>query len=400
MLIWSVFAILTALAAVAVMAPYARARRNQAVGDAKPLDLELGGTDAEVYKDQLTEIERDLARGVVTEGEADAARLEVSRRLLRAAEALDQADGFAAGAKVQPAPGIVSHPWRARAVLLTSFVFVPLLAAVVYLSYGAPGLGDRPLADRLATSVENQDVAILVARVENALAENPDDARGWSILAPVYARQGRFADARNAYRQLIRIQGGSPMLFSDLGEIVVVQNQGLVTADAMVRFDEALAIDPTFPKARYYRALGLVQEGDTDTARSILIAMREEGGPSAPWTEDVDSLLANIEGVASTADPSRAPVINANDAAALAALPEVDRRRAIEGMVENLAVRLEGTPFDLAGWSQLVRSYVTLERREEAQAALQAAMEVFREDQPARLRLLTIAEELQLEQPL
>ena len=407
MFAWFIFAVLTAIAAITVLAPYARERRKLVKAGTASDSSDFGGSDTEVYKDQLGEIDRDLARGVINEAEAEAARLEVSRRLLRAADAAeapseaapDETQSAQTAPDSDPKPKPL-HPWRGRVVLATAFVFVPLVAVATYLAYGAPGLGDRPLAARLATSVENQDVAILVARVENALAEDPDDARGWAILAPVYARQGRFADARNAYRQLIRIQGGSPTLFSDLGELIVVENQGLVTVDATASFDDALAMNPAFPKARYYRALGLVQEGQTEVAREALIALREEGGPSAPWTESVDRLLANMESAALGSDATRAPVIDPNDAAAIAALPEVDRRRAIEGMVDGLAARLESAPYDLAGWSQLVRSYVTLERRVEAQDALQSAMNLFRDDQPARLRLLTIAEELQLEQPL
>jgi cytochrome c-type biogenesis protein CcmH len=270
---------------------------------------------------------------------------------------------------------------------------VPLAAIGLYLSFGAPGMPDRPLADRLAASVENQDAAILLARVEEAVQQNPDDVRGWAILAPIYARQGRFSDARGAYVQLLRLQGDDPRLLTDFGEVIVVENQGLVTEEAMQRFLAALDIDPGFPKARYYRALGLVQEGQTDRARQILLALRNDGGPDAPWTASVDALLNDMDGAA------RLPAPSQEGAAAIAALPEAERRAAIEGMVDGLAARLADQPDDLAGWSQLIRSYATLGRPEDAQASLQTAIEFFETDNPARLRLLTIAEELQLEAP-
>lgn len=371
MLVWVVFAVLTAIAAIAVLLPYARARRE--AGD-------LGGSDAEVYKDQLSEIDKDLERGALSEAEAESARLEISRRLLKASDLPD----------IQQTPTINPPRWRPRLVLATAFLVVPLSALALYFSFGSPGMPDNPLAERLSATVENQDVAILVARVENAVQENPDDARGWAILAPIYARQGRFFEARGAYQQLLRIEGDNPTLFTDLGEVIVVENQGLVTEEAMQQFRAALDVEPSFPKARYYRALGLVQEGELDQARAILIALRNDGGPDAPWTASVDALLADMPGAV------RVPAPDADAAEAVLSLPETERRAAIEGMVDGLATRLTDQPDDLAGWSQLVRSYAALGDRDQAERSLWTALDIFQTDNPARLRLLTIAEELQL----
>ncbi len=376
MFIWGVFAVLTALAAIAVLWPYARARRVEA---------EAGGSDAEVYKDQLREIDQDLGRGVLSEAEAESARIEISRRLLKASDLDDAAQQAASkGGRL-----------RAGFVLMTAFLVVPLLAIALYVSFGAPGLPDRPLADRLAADVQEQDAAILIARVEQAVADDPNDVRGWSILAPIYARQGRFFEARRAYEQLSRLLGDEPALLTDWGEVIVIENQGLVTEEAMGHFLAALDADPSFAKARYYRALGLIQDGQTEEARAILIALRNDGGPDAPWTESVTALLDNMEGAAAISERVSAP--DEQSAQAIAALPEAERRQAIEGMVAGLAARLEDQPDDLAGWSQLIRSYVTLGQREEAQRSLLTALDFFETDNPARLRLLTIAEELQLQ---
>jgi cytochrome c-type biogenesis protein CcmH len=376
-LVWVVFAVLTAVAAIAVLLPYARARSNAA-----DLVDDLGGSDAEVYKDQLAEIDKDVERGALSPAEADAARLEISRRLLKASDLPD----------VQSSAGVAQPSrWRPRLVLVTAFAIVPASALALYFWFGAPGMPDNPLAERLSANVENQDVAILIARVEGAVQDNPDDARGWAILAPIYARQGRFFDARGAYQQLLRIEGENPVLLTDLGEVIVVENQGLVTEEAMQQFMAALELEPGFPKARYYRALGLVQEGRVEQARGILTALRNDGGPDAPWTASVDALLADMQSAV------RVPAPNADAAEAIRSLPEQERRAAIEGMVDGLAARLADQPDDLAGWSQLIRSYVALGERADAERSLWTALALFEADNPARLRLLTIAEELQLE---
>lgn len=373
------FAAATALAAIAVLVPYARGQRQMR----EDAGASTGGSDAEVYKDQLGEIERDVARGMLNEAEAEAARIEISRRLLKAS---DLHEGPTDG-KAIPA----TSKLRSGAVLLTAFVLVPAGALAIYLAFGSPGTVDRPLADRLTSSLENQDAAILIARVEAALAENPDDARGWTILAPIYARQGRFAEASGAYEQLLRIQGDDPFVLVELGELIVVENQGLVTQEAMNRFIQALDMDPANPKARYYRALGLVQEGDQEEARAILLALRNDSAADAPWLDTVDTLLDDMDSAALIPAPDRA------SAQAIADLPQADQQAAIESMVAGLAARLQESPDDLEGWTRLIRAYTVLEAPVQAASALAAALDHFEADSPARQRLLTLAQELQLE---
>lgn len=378
-LVWIVFAGATALAAIAVLLPYARGHR-EARKDREP---DVGGADAEVYKDQLEEVERDLKRGVLDKAEAEAARIEISRRLLKATD-LDDGNGD------RDTPSSLNK-FRSATVLATAFVVVPAAALALYLSFGSPGIPDRPLSDRLSESVENQDVAILIARVEQALAENPDDARGWAVLAPIYARQGRLDESRNALEQLLRLEGDDSVILTELGELIVVQNQGLVTQEALARFESALQIDPGFPKARYYSALALVQAGEQDQARSALLALRSDGGPDAPWMESVETLLNEMDSAAFLPPP------DAGSAQAISELTPEDQQAAIENMVAGLAARLQDSPEDLEGWSQLIRAYVVLEAPIQARSALAAALDHFENDSPARQRLLTIAQELELQ---
>lgn len=378
MLVWMMFAGATALAAIAVLVPYAKGQRQMR----EDASSSAGGSDAEVYKDQLGEIERDAARGMLNTAEADAARIEISRRLLKAN---DLREGL-----LEETSAPTTSKLRSGAVLVTAFALVPVSALAIYLTFGSPGTADRPLSDRLASSVENQDVAILIARVEAALADDPDDARGWDILAPIYARQGRFAEARGAYEQFLRIQGDDPFVLVEVGELIVLENQGMVTQEAMGWIVEGLSLDPTNPKARYYRALGLVQDGQQDEARSILLALRNDSAADAPWLETVDALLDDMDSVALLPAPDNA------SAQAIADLPQADQQAAIEGMVAGLAARLQESPDDLEGWTRLIRAYTVLEAPVQAASALAAALDHFETDSPARQRLLTMSQELEL----
>src|ERR1700681_86064 len=127
MTLWFLFALMTALAVFAVLWPLGRSREPAP-----------SGSDVAVYRDQLQEIDRDRAAGLIPEEEAQAARVEVSRRLLSAADAAE--------AETRGSPG--ADLWRRRAAALAALIVLPLGAGGLYLSLGSPALARQALANR------------------------------------------------------------------------------------------------------------------------------------------------------------------------------------------------------------------------------------------------------------
>src|SRR4051812_43970887 len=122
MYLWFVFALMTVAAIFAVLWPLGR--RQASAG---------GGSEANVYRDQLAEVDRDLAGGLIGASEAEAARIEISRRLLAVADS--------------PEPGVAhSSTGLRRAVALIALIGIPLAALALYLPLGSPQIGDFPLA--------------------------------------------------------------------------------------------------------------------------------------------------------------------------------------------------------------------------------------------------------------
>jgi cytochrome c-type biogenesis protein CcmH len=239
MLFWLALVLMTGAAVLAVLWPLSRARETEAARDA----------DIAVYRDQLHEIERDRARGVLPEAEAEAARVEVSRRLL-AADARPVRTS---------APGAL---YRRRIAAVIALAGIPLFALGIYAAVGSPGMPDAPLSARLAKPPEQQDIALLVKRIEAHLAQNPNDARGWEVLAPVYLRMGRAADAVKARENILRLAGSNAVREADLGEALVAAQNGLVDAQARAAFARALAHDPKNAKAKFYLDLAAKQQAE------------------------------------------------------------------------------------------------------------------------------------------
>ena len=189
MLLWIILACLTAIVLLVLLRPLAGAGSD---------DRSAEAFDAAVYRDQLGEIDSDRARGLIGEEEAEAARVEIARRLLAA-------DSKARGVAAQSQ----ARTRRARAAMIAVAVALPLLALGLYLAYGSPRLPDQPLAARLQDPASDQNLEALVARVEARLREHPEEGEGWDVIAPVYMGWRRYRDAADAYAQAIRLLGES-----------------------------------------------------------------------------------------------------------------------------------------------------------------------------------------------
>ncbi|MBX9711439.1 MAG: c-type cytochrome biogenesis protein CcmI, partial [Xanthobacteraceae bacterium] len=270
---WFVFALMTTAAVFAVLWPLGRGARTAP-----------GGSETLVYKDQLAEIARDAKAGLIGAPEAEAARVEIGRRLL-AASASEQGDVQTTNVRFR------------RAVSVIALVGLPLIAAAFYLQLGSPMLGDFPLADRMRTASATDSLDKLVAQVEAVLEKNPADGRGWNVLAPVLMKLGRFDDAVRAYRNSITYNGETAARRSDLGEALAAAANGVVTGDAKSEFERALALDTQDFKARYFIALAAEQDGRTKEAGDIWRAMLANAPQDAPWKPLVQAALARLGGI-------------------------------------------------------------------------------------------------------
>jgi cytochrome c-type biogenesis protein CcmH len=345
-LFWILIALLTGAAVLAVLMPLGRASAVQ----------DPARQARDVYRDQLGELQRDRAEGRISAEEAEAARAEIARRLI------------ATENEAAPATGQGSRSAR-RGTALAALVGIPVLTLVVYLGLGAPNLPGQPLAARLAAPTVPDDIDVLLAKVEEHLAQNPGDGRGWEVIAPVYLRLGRMDEAATAYRNAIRLLGPTAARQTGLGEAILASEEGVVTADARRAFEAATAADPSAPGPRFYLALAAEQEGKPAEAAKTLHALLADAPADAPWRGAVVAALARVEPGAQPTGP------NAEQVAAAETMAPADRTAMIETMVSGLAERLKDQPDNVEGWLKLIRSYVVLGRADDAAEAARDALQ-------------------------
>ena len=372
MTLWLILALMTGAAIFAVIWPLAQNSKAA-----------RSGSDVAVYRDQLNELERDLAAGSIGKTEAEAARVEISRRLLAAADTAK-----AAAVAVTPS----AAAWHRRAVALVALLLLPVGAGSLYLRLGSPGLASEPLTAQRGVQPDQQTpIENIVAKVEVHLQNNPKDGRGWEVLAPVYMQLGRYTDSVNAWRNALALLGESADREANLGEALVAEANGVVTADAKTAFVRAVTLDNTTVSARYYLGTAAEQDGKREEAAKIWRDLIAEAPAGAHWVSDVRAALARVEAspAASSPGPSAAQI-------AVATKQSPDQQTAmIRGMVDGLAARLQQDGSDLDGWVKLVRSYKVLGELDKAQSAIGDAQRALANDPEKRKRFDVALKELE-----
>ena len=311
-------------------------------------------SDVQIYKDQLLEIDRDLAQGLVSEAEHDASRVEIARRLLKAAERKDAAISTSRQIVQLTAVGLL--------------MFLPAATLAAYLMLGSPSSPDQPLQARMEQLDGEQNITALVARVEGHLANNPEDGQGWLVLAPVYVKMGRVADASDAYSRALKLVPPTAELWSSYGETLVMQSSGMVTEAARKAFEQAAGLEPGHVKSAFFLAMAMNQERKFAEAEKAWTALLRDAPEEAPWVR-VARLHLEAAREELGEDGTAEPGPSRQEVEAASEMSEADRQAFIASMVEGLRERLDDQGGTVSEWTRLMRAYMVMGREEDARLA-------------------------------
>ena len=402
MIFWIVAVVLLVVVAVGVVWPLVRGR-----SDAR----DEADFDIEVFRDQLTELDREHREGRLQYAEAEAAKAEISRRIL-AADAARKGDGGA---------GEDRHP--VAAVVLS--VILAGSAVSAYLYTGSPNQPSLPYAERederkqrtAGTRGQQMDLSALAERLKKRLSEDTDNVQGWQLLARTYMTMGNFAEAVAAFEQLIALNGADSGTFAAYGEAITLAAQGLITPKSQAAFRAALAKNFKEPTARFYLALADWQRGEHRKAYDGWVALMAETPSNATWagvlqqrlTEASEKLGLDVAALPKLLPPSAPPETatpenspqrlggpTGEDVAAAQQMLPKERQEMIRGMVAGLAAKLEEDPANFEGWKRLIRSYSVLGEKALAKEALDNALAQFTRAPFVKRQLLALGQEFGL----
>lgn len=194
--------------------------------------IERSAVNAAVLRDQFAELERDRASGTLSAADHEQAKQELQRRVL------DEVS-------VDVTTSIAGTGSKRAAVALATLL--PLAAFSAYLALGNPA-ALAPQAER-SPPVTRAEVEAMVASLEEKLKRNPDDPKGWVMLARSYRAFARHEDAANAFARAGAVVDLEPQLLAEYAETLAISRNGDLNGEPTKLLERALKLDPQHPFA-------------------------------------------------------------------------------------------------------------------------------------------------------
>lgn len=318
-----------------------------------------------IYRDQLQGLERDLSIGNIAPEEYEATRDELQLRLLEDTEESDAAVGARE-----------LGFWTRQRTAATLAIVLPLGAASMYLWLGNPS-AINPVASQV---VSNEKIVQMVDTLAARLQANPDNPKGWAMLARSYKVMGRLDESEQAFEKARDAVSMDADLLVEYADLIATRTDS-VEGRPLELVNKALVLDPKHPTGLMMSGIAAYRRSDFSTAVTQwekLLTVLEPGSADAQQVEaDIADARAKTEISAisnkSTAQnakmtPSTGGSISKQQPLDPGSAPPMSQEK-INQMVERLAERLKSTPDDLAGWARLARAYKVQGRLAEAEQA-------------------------------
>ncbi len=319
------------------------------------------------FKVRLQKIDADLESKKLSVSDADDARAELARELMRHRAVMSDTS---------------QSPTKNRAgtvISVASFAVIAL-AFAAYFGLGTPispiaELDTEQLLAQSEAEIEFQEAMI---RVEEQTRIDPDDIRAWQVLSSAYVNSARYSEAANAFRHVLRLEPPTADRLTDLAQALLMISPAEVDPEAIELLKKAVELDPTHPRSRFFLAVDATRLGQWDSAVEQWNSLLDLATDDEPWVaaarESLEVALARGE----TVTPADAiqPNIDENIIDENIIIDEAQAAQ-IRSMVASLDERLASEGGTIEEWTQLVRSYLVLNEREMAQQTFERAIAAY-----------------------
>ncbi len=331
MITFSIIAVLLIAGALLFVLPPLLGRPASTAANANSAEVNLA-----VYRDQLHELDAELAAGSIEPAQYESARHDLEKRVIEdsrlAAEVAPQA--------VQPLHG----RWPA----LTVALLIPLLAIGLYLKLGTPAGLNPEAANPQEAAAENgpahsispQQIEAMVTKLEQRLEKQPDDADGWSVLARSYAALQRYEESSTAYGRAIDLQPNNAQLLADYADTLAMANGRNLQGEPEKVIQRALKADPHNLKALALAGTVEYERQNYKGAVEYWDRILELVPPNSPIASSVAGSVKEARQLAGMPNPpeqlTQAPAARRPEAAASAAVGgTVELASALKGKVSD-----------------------------------------------------------------
>ncbi|MBI3156915.1 MAG: c-type cytochrome biogenesis protein CcmI [Burkholderiales bacterium] len=325
-LFWAVAAALVVASLAVLLRPLLRAGAGPA---AAARDAQRD-SNVRILREQLAELDAELAAGALAPDQHAVARAEIERRVLE--ETRD------------PEAAVAARPGRGAAIALV--LLLPLASVLAYLALGHRDAVDSVLA-RAPSEATAQDVETMVQQLAERMRAQPDDPEGWALLGRSYAAMGRFEPARDAYAKAAALLPDNPWLLADYADTLAMAQGRKLQGEPERLVQRALAIDPDHLKALVLAGAAAMERGDAAAAVAHWSRAKALAPPDSPFVAGLDGGLRQARAAAGMpaedATPS-APDAAATAAGAAAAPPRAEAKDTAPAPAASLRVRVTLAP--------------------------------------------------------
>lgn len=312
MTVFFIVAALFVLAAVLFIVP--PLLRKEPVAEASSADRRA--LNISVYRDQMRELERDLANDTITREQYERSREELERRML------DDVDGLEEERSTGARRDGISRGTVLASVIVAALI--PMVAAGLYMTLGTPSaLDQQPPAMRTVAGADGEpmhdQIAQMIATLEQRLADDPQDAAGWTMLGRSYLFLERIDLARPALEKAIALNDRDPQVLVDYADVLAMTGDGTLEGRPMELIERALQIDPNNQKGLWLAGTAAYERGDLPHALEYWQRLLRLVPPGSDAALAMQNNIAEVTSLMSGADPSTLPPQQAASAAASSA---------------------------------------------------------------------------------
>ncbi len=359
MSLWIVIAAILLITLAIVVVPLLRGNKVSAADH-----------DAIVYQDQLTEIESDVERSLLSSTEAETLIIEINRRLDKTV--------------ADETSGATTDSFQ-FSIVIGIIVIVPLAALGLYQHLGSPQKPDLPFASRsfappqsAAQAKTNAEMARLVDALQQRLEQNPGKLDGWLLLGRSLVTLERYRDASNAFKRAFKLDASRADIAASAAKTAFMAAGGKFDRDARYFFKTARKLNPREHKALFYLGLDLAEQKKYGEAIQLWVDLVAISPVGAPWLDTVRHRLVDAAKAGNLkitdfsprleVPASSTPGPTQDNIKAAQGMSDQDRQAFFRTLVKRLAERLKSTPDDIDGWRRLARAYQMLGETQKAAA--------------------------------
>jgi cytochrome c-type biogenesis protein CcmH len=261
--------LMTVAAAILLAIPLLRRPKG-----ATEAGVDRGAINLDIFRDQLAELEAERDEGSLTAADFEQARTELQRRLLE-------------DVKPELLPGKESAPSRKTAVLVC--LLLPIAGLGGYALLGQPQ-ALNPEQTKPHQQVTAAQIEGMVSKLAARLKENPDDPKGWVMLARSYKMMGRYPEAAEAYSHATTLVEKDPTLLADYAELLAISGEGFKGKPTEL-INKALKLAPEDPQVLLLAGAAAGERGDFKAS----VAYWEKVLPQLePGSEEAEAIAAAI----------------------------------------------------------------------------------------------------------